>query len=327
VCVVVVMLQLLFKLPPGAYASGGPSPAEAVVLPAPAIGQALGLGHGGEELCGQDLVPESTVERLGKAVLPRRCCFDVGRVGAAVLAPALEGVGNQLRPAVAADVGRSRVDAGQRLQQHHYVPGLASSAASDRQVEPAVLVTHLEELEPPPIGGGVELEVQCPHLVGMFSLVTPHRAVSGACQLLLARSRALESFLPPEPVQPFVVHQPAFPEQPEVSHPPSPSDVLSSDLPESTPELGFLDLYDLAAMALGAAVLAHHPLGKPLRKPEHGAQGLNSPAATLRAQKFPSANSLRMAFSSSASARSLLSCEFSFSSWVSRLASSSCMPP
>jgi len=128
-----------------------------------------------------------------------------------------------------------------------------------------VLVDHVEEHEPPPIGGGVELEVLRPHLAGMFRLVTPHRAVSGARPLLLARSRALESLLPPEPVRPFVVHQPAFPAEQAVSHPPSPADVLSSDLPESTPELGLLELDDLAAMALGAAVLAHHPAGKPLR--------------------------------------------------------------
>jgi len=56
-------------------------------------------------------------------------------------------------------------------------------------------------------------------------------------------------------------------------------------------------------MALGAALLAYHPAGKPVRNPEQCAQGLTSPAAMLRAQKFPSANSLSMAFPSLASAR------------------------
>lgn len=71
-------------------------------------------------------------------------------------------------------------------------------------------VDHVEELEPPPSCGGVELAVLHPHLVGMFSLVTPHREVTWACPLLLARRRAFVSF-PPEPVPPFVVNQPAFP--------------------------------------------------------------------------------------------------------------------
>jgi len=44
---------------------------EGVVLPAPAIGQALGLIHRGEQLGVEELVPEPAVERLGKTVLPR----------------------------------------------------------------------------------------------------------------------------------------------------------------------------------------------------------------------------------------------------------------
>jgi len=52
-----------------------------VVLPAPSIGQALGLGYGGEQLSIQELVPESAVERLGKAILPRRSWLDVSRRG------------------------------------------------------------------------------------------------------------------------------------------------------------------------------------------------------------------------------------------------------
>jgi hypothetical protein len=44
---------------------------QVVVLPLPAISQGLGLGHGGEQLGVQELIPEPAVERLGKAVLPR----------------------------------------------------------------------------------------------------------------------------------------------------------------------------------------------------------------------------------------------------------------
>ena len=95
----------------------------------------------------------------------------------------------------------------------------------------------------------------------------------------------------------------------------------SRDLQEATPELGLLDIDDTATMALGAAVLADYPAGEPLGNPEHSAQNLNSSAAPFRAQKFPSANSLSIAPSNSASVRSYLRRAFSFSSWVSRLAS------
>ena len=190
-----------------------------------------------------------------------------------------------------------------------------------------MFIDHVQELQSPPIGGGVELEVHGPHLMRVLSLVTPNRAVSGSGPFLLARGRALEPFLAPEPLHPLVVHQPAFPAQQSVGHAPAPADVLGCDLPEASAQLGLLDIDDLAAMALGAAVLAHNPAGKALGNPETGQQGHNSPAAPLRAQKFPSASSLSMAFSSSASARSFLRRPFSFSSWVSRLASSACMPP
>jgi hypothetical protein len=103
--------------------------------------------------------------------------------------------------------------------------------------------------------------------------------------------------------------------------------VFGCDLAETTPPIGLPDVDDMTAMALGAAVLTHHPAAKPLRNPEKGAQGLNSSAAPLRAKKFSSANTLSMAFSCSASAKSFLNLVFSFSSHVSRLASSACMPP
>jgi len=56
-------------------------------------------------------------------------------------------------------------------------------------------------------------------------------------------------------------------------------------------EIGLLKVNDFAAMALGAAVLAHHPADEAFRSPVTLLQGHNGPAATFRAQKFPSARS------------------------------------
>ncbi len=99
-------------------------------------------------------------------------------------------------------------------------------------------------------------------------MMLSHRAIGRPGTLLLARSRALQPFLPPETMQALVVHQPALSPQQAVGHPPVPTNVLSLDLPEAMPELGLLDVDDLAAMALGAAMLAHHPTGDPLGNPE-----------------------------------------------------------
>jgi len=73
---------------------------------------------------------------------------------------ALEGLSDEFRPVVRADERRRRIDADQLFQHGHDVLGLASPADPDGQAEPAVLSDHVEELEPPAIGVGVELEVQ-----------------------------------------------------------------------------------------------------------------------------------------------------------------------
>ena len=190
-----------------------------------------------------------------------------------------------------------------------------------------MLVDHVQELEPAAVGRGVELEVHGPHLVGMLSPVTSNRSVCGACPLSLPGSRPLQAFLAPEPLHPLVVHAPALSPEQAVGHPPAPADVLSSDLAETMPQLSLLDRDDLGRMALSAAVLAYHPADLPLGCPVTLLQNRDGPPAALRAQKFPSARSLSIAFSSSASAKSFLSRAFSFSSWVSRLASSACIPP
>ena len=106
---------------------------EVVVLPAPAIGQALGFRHRGKKLGVEEFIPEPAVERLGKAVLPRCSWFDVGSAGAAALAPLPEGVGDELRTVVAADERRGVVEAGELLQHRHHVLGLAAPADTDRQ--------------------------------------------------------------------------------------------------------------------------------------------------------------------------------------------------
>jgi hypothetical protein len=135
----------------------------------------------------------------------------------------------------------------------------------------------------------------------------------------------------------------------------------SGDLAETMSELGLLQVDGLAAVALGPAVLVHHHADQPPRNPETSAQDLNrlaDPAAALlsatpfRAQKFLIAPKglpvgatrfyrcaedcgWRIAFLSFASASGFQSFGeafgssrgFSFSSWVSRLASSACIPP
>jgi hypothetical protein len=62
--------------------------------------------------------------------------------------------------------------------------------------------------------------------------------------------------------------------------------VLGGDLAETRPELGLLQIDDLAPIALGAVVLAHHSADQPLRCPVMLLQNRDGPPAAFRVQKF-----------------------------------------
>ena len=177
-----------------------------------------------------------------------------------------------------------------------------------------MLVDHVQELEPAAVSGGDELDIHGTDLIRMFGLVATHLAISRPGPLLPAGSRALHPFLAPKGVHPFEIDSPAFPPEQAIRHPPTPADVFSCEIPEASPQNGLLNVDNLGEMSLRVEVLAHDPVGVALLYPEHSAQGLNSPAAAMRAKKFPSANYSSITFFSSASARSFLRWTFSFSS-------------
>jgi len=79
---------------------------EVVVLPSPSVGQALGLNHRSEQLDVEELVSESAVQGLSKAVLPRGAWLDVSGCGPAAFKPAPQGVGDEFGAVVAADFCR-----------------------------------------------------------------------------------------------------------------------------------------------------------------------------------------------------------------------------
>ena len=83
-------------------------------------------------------------------------------------------MGDELRAVAAADKRWCGVEARELLQHCHHVFGLAAPADTDRQAQAAVLVDHVEELEPAAVSGGVELEIHGPDLMGVFGLVTTH---------------------------------------------------------------------------------------------------------------------------------------------------------
>ncbi len=146
-----------------------------------------------------------------------------------------------------------------------------------------MLIDHVQELEPPTIGHGIELGVHGPDLIRVLGLVTQYGGVSRACPLLLSRGGPLQPLLVPKAVHQLVVHRPAFPPQQAMGNPPAPADLLSGDLAEAMPQLGLLKVDDLADMALAAAVLAHQAANPPLGCPVALLQDRDIAPATLRA--------------------------------------------
>ncbi len=83
-------------------------------------------------------------------------------------------MGDELRAVVAADKRRCRIEAGQIVQYRYHVLGLAAPTHTNGQAEAAVPVDLVEELEPPSVGGRVELDIHGPGMVRVFGLVAPH---------------------------------------------------------------------------------------------------------------------------------------------------------
>ena len=102
--------------------------------------------------------------------------------------------------------------------------------------------------------------------------------------------------------------------------------MAASEVPQMLPQLLLSCARRRFRSALGRAVLAHHPTRPTLRDPEPHLEPLNGDPATVRGHHFPSANSLSIALSSSASANNFFNRAFSASSSLSRLASEALIP-
>ena len=103
--------------------------------------------------------------------------------------------------------------------------------------------------------------------------------------------------------------------------------MAAREVPQVLAQLGLSVIGRRFGPALRRAVLAHHRARPALRDPEPRLDALNSDPAAVRGHHFPSASSLSIALSSSASANSFLSRAFSTSSSLSLLAWLGLIPP
>ena len=96
--------------------------------------------------------------------------------------------------------------------------------------------------------------------------------------------------------------------------------MAAREVPQMLTQAGLSVIGGRLGAALGRARLSHHSARPALRDPEPLLDALHRDPPTVRGHHFPSASSLSIALSNSASANSFLSRPFSTSSSLRRLA-------
>ena len=149
----------------GAHPERGVRPAVVVVL-APVADHHPRLGQAGELLDVEQLVAHAGVEALDERVLPRRAGLDERRPGPRELTP-VPGARARSSPGRCPSAGSSgRAALGdQPLQRRDDRVGVDAALDQHHQRLAGELVDDVEQLQRPPVGGLVELEVERPHVV------------------------------------------------------------------------------------------------------------------------------------------------------------------
>src|SRR6185437_9386215 len=188
------------------------------------------------------------------------------------------------------------------------------------------LVDDVRDLQSSLVGGLIKLEVDRPHMIRAqrghpFGRIEAHTAPFAAL------GRPFQPFLAPQTLHPLAIHVPALPAHHPRGHLVTPPRMRLRDRAQLGAQLAVVDRSWRTRLTLRRPVLTRDPTREPFGDPEAHLQAAHRSPATLRGQKFPSANSLSIAFSSSASASSFFNRAFSRSSSLSRFASSAFMPP
>src|SRR5207253_6253360 len=112
--------------------------------------------------------------------------------------------------------------------------------------------------------------------------------------------RPFQALVTPEALHPLAVHAPSLPTHDPRGHLVTPTRMRLRDRTQLRAQLTVLDRARHTRLALRRPMLTRHPTREPFGNPETFLQAAHRPPASLRGQKFPSANSLSIAFSGSA---------------------------
>src|SRR5215210_631587 len=180
-----------------------------VVVTTPTLDDDLRLTQAVEDLAIEQLVPEAGIEALDVAVLPRAARSDVGGLGSDRGDPLLDGLGDELRAIVGADVARHAAHDEQVREHVDDVDRLQLASDADRQALVRELVDDVEHPDLPSVMGPILDEVVRPDVIAVLgpqpdagSVRQPEPSSFG---LLL---RNLQPLASPDPLDTLVVDEP-----------------------------------------------------------------------------------------------------------------------
>ncbi|HEV2760616.1 MAG TPA: hypothetical protein VGV86_13715 [Acidimicrobiales bacterium] len=159
--------------------------------------------------------------------------------------------------------------------------GVASPAHPHCQGLTGVLVDDVQQLQPPVIGGLVELEVQGPDVAGAFGAEELSAGV-GPAALALAGSGPAQALRARQALRSLAVDGPPLASKDGVGGLPAPSRMLPGDVTQAPTELVLLVGHRTTGQALGRPPLASDLAGSAFGDPEAFHQGHDGPTAALR---------------------------------------------
>ena len=183
-------------------------------MPPPALDHDLRLSERVEDFAIEELVPQAGVEALDKAVLPRAAWFDVGGPGTHGCDPVLHGPGHELGPVVGPDMAWNAAQDKQVREHVDDVDRSEPAGYADGQALVGKLVDDVEHADLAPVVGAVLDEVVGPDVIAVLGPEPDAGAVvqPKAAPLRLP-CRHLQPLASPDPLDPFVVDEPASPAQ------------------------------------------------------------------------------------------------------------------
>src|SRR5215211_931895 len=179
---------------------------DGIVMPAPALDDDLCLAESVEDLAVEQLVPEPSIEALDIAILPGAAWSDVGGLGSDREDPLLNGLGDELRAVVRADVARHAAQDEQVREHVDDVDGLQLASDADRQALVRELVDDVEHPDLPFVMSPILDEVVGPDVIAVLGPEADARSIRqpepSSFGLLLGN---LQPLTPPDPLDPLVV--------------------------------------------------------------------------------------------------------------------------